>query len=84
MQNKVNLWNSLPHEAWMATNVDGFKRQLEKFAEMALNGYQLCLHSWRQPCFCIQVAGNLKRTDCGSCAQILPAGFPEEASGWQL
>ena len=36
----VKLWNSLPHDVVMATNLDGFKRGLDKFLEAkAINGY---------------------------------------------
>ena len=39
----VTLWNSLPQEVAMATNLDGFKRGLDKFLEAnAINdGYVL-------------------------------------------
>ena len=29
----VKLWNSLPQDVTMATNLDGFKRGLDKFLE---------------------------------------------------
>ena len=36
----VKLWNSLPQPVVMATNLDGFKRGLDKFLEAkAVNGY---------------------------------------------
>ena len=39
-QHIVTLWNSLPHDVVMATNLDGFKRGLDKFLEAkAINGY---------------------------------------------
>ena len=40
MQCIVKLWNSLPEGTVMATNLDGFKRDLDKFLEeKAINGY---------------------------------------------
>ena len=39
-QPTVRLWNSLPQDVVMATNLDGFKRGLEKFLEAkAIHGY---------------------------------------------
>ena len=36
----VQLWNALPQDVVMATNLDGFKRGLDKFLEAkAINGY---------------------------------------------
>ena len=36
----VKLWNSLPQDIVMAINLDGFKRELDKFLEeKAINGY---------------------------------------------
>ena len=36
----VKLWNSLPQNVVMATNLDGFKRVLDEFLEeKAINGY---------------------------------------------
>ena len=36
----VRLWNSLPQDVVMATNLDGSKRGLDKFlVEKAINGY---------------------------------------------
>ena len=36
----VKIWNSLPQVVVMATNLDGFKRGLDKFLEAkAINGY---------------------------------------------
>ena len=36
----VKLWNSLPQDVMTATNLDGFKRGLDKFLEKAAtNGY---------------------------------------------
>ena len=36
----VLQWNSLPQDVVMATNLDGFKRGLDKaHGEMAINGY---------------------------------------------
>ena len=36
----VKLWNSLPQDVMMATNLDGFKRRLDTFLEeKAINGY---------------------------------------------
>ena len=36
----VKLWNSLPQDVVIATNLDGFKRGLDKFMEVkAINGY---------------------------------------------
>ena len=35
----VKLWNSLPQDVVMATNLDGFKRGLARFLEKAINGY---------------------------------------------
>ena len=40
-QRIVKLWNSLPQDVVMATNLDGFKRGLDKFLEAkAINGYE--------------------------------------------
>ena len=37
----VKLWNSLPQDVVTATNLDGFKRGLDKFLEeKAINGYE--------------------------------------------
>ena len=39
-QHTVKLWNSLPQDVVMATNLDGFKRGLDKFLEeKAIHGY---------------------------------------------
>ena len=39
-QRIVNLWNSLSQDVVMATNLDGFKRGLDKFLEeKAIHGY---------------------------------------------
>ena len=39
-QRIVKLWNSLPQDLEMATNLDGFKRGLDIFLEVnAINGY---------------------------------------------
>ena len=36
----VKLWNLLPQDVVMATNLDGFERGLDKFLEgKAINGY---------------------------------------------
>ena len=38
---RVKLWNSLPQDVVMATNLDGFKRGLYKFLEeKAIHGYE--------------------------------------------
>ena len=38
-QRIVKLWNSLPQDVVMSTNLDGFKRGLDKFLEgKAING----------------------------------------------
>ena len=39
IQHLVKLWNSLPQDVVMATNLDGFERGLDKFLEKAINGY---------------------------------------------
>ena len=40
-QHIVKLWNSLPQDVVMATNLDGFKRGSDKFLEAkAINGYE--------------------------------------------
>ena len=45
----VKLWNSLPQDVVMATNLDGFKRGLDKFLEAkAINGYEPYLQYLRQ------------------------------------
>ena len=37
----VKLWNLLPQDVMMATNLDGFKGGLDKFQEAkAINGYK--------------------------------------------
>ena len=39
-QRIVKIWNSLPQDVVMATNLDGFKSGLDKFLEeKAINGY---------------------------------------------
>ena len=39
-QHIVKLWTPLPHDVAMATNLDGFKRGLDKFLDAkAVNGY---------------------------------------------
>ena len=35
----IKLWNSLPQDVVMSTNLDGFKKGLDKFLEEAINGY---------------------------------------------
>lgn len=40
MQLIFKLWNLLPQEAVMVTNLNGFKRELDKFTEeKPINGY---------------------------------------------